>query len=277
MSALRGAAAVLVAAVAGGCWSGDVLDPLPVPATVSTVPTTTTGRGDSSGVPLAPVEGTTTTSAVVVGPGAAVLAGRVDGPDGPVAGATVLLERLVGGDAARLGVVTGADGTWQAPDVLGGRYRVRTWRQPDLAGTEPQLFFVAGTGTAELVLRVEAVAAGEVDLAVAPDPPVVAERTNVVVRVAARTVDGEGVVRTVPRPGVIVTLAAASGWAADSPLSALTDEAGSATFTLVCQAPGEHGLLATVGPDRIVPLSPPECVQPPPAVPETTGPPTSEG
>ena len=277
MSASRAAAVALAAAVAGGCWSGDALDPLPVPAPVPNVPTTTTVPGDHRDVPLAPVEGTTTTSAVVVGPGAAVLAGRVDGPDGPVAGATVLLERLVGGDAARLDVLTGADGTWRAPDVLGGRYRVRAWRQPDLAGSEPQLLFVAGTGTAELVLRVDPVAGGVVDLAVAPDPPAVAERTNVVVRVAERTVDADGVVRTVPRPGVIITLAAASGWVADSPLSALTDETGSATFTLVCQAPGEHGLLATVEPDQIVPLAPPECVQPPPPATETTVPPTGEG
>jgi hypothetical protein len=277
LTAGRLAGLVLAAVVAGGCWSGDALEPLPVPSSVSTVATSTTQRIDYSGVQLAPVEGTTTTTAVVIGPGAATVGGRVDGPDGPVEGATVRIERLVGDGAASLDVLTGPDGTWRALDVLGGRYRIRAWRQPDLAVIEAALVFVAGTGTTEVPLRADTFAGFVVDLAVAPDPPLVGERANVVVRVAERVVDDQGIVRPVPRTGIVVNLGAASGWEAESPLSATTDATGRATFTMVCSAGGEHGLIATIAPDQIVPLSPPECVERPPVGTATTGVPTTEG
>lgn len=270
---------VLVAAVAGtgACSSGDPFEPLPVPSSVSTVPTTTTLPIDYSGVQLAPVQGTTTTTAVVVGPGPATVAGRLDGPDGPVEGATVRLERLVGDDAASLELLTAPDGTWRAVDLLGGRYRIRAWRQPDLAVVDAVLVFVPGTGTTEVPLRADTFAGAVVDVAVAPDPPFVGELTNVVVRVAERAVDDQGVVRPVPRTGILVNLGTASGWEAQSPLSATTDDAGRATFTMVCSAPGAHGLIATIAPDQIVPLSPPECVDPPPDTTATTGVPATEG
>lgn len=277
MTGRRLAAVVVLAAASSGCWSSDELDPLPVPSSPPTAPTSTTLSVDRNDVSLAPARGTTTTTAVVVGPGAATLVGRVDGPDGPVEGATVRIERLVGNDAAALEVLTGPGGTWRATGVLGGRYRVRAWRQPDQAVVESQLVFVAASGTAEVSLRADRFAGAAVDVAVAPDPPVVGERANVVLRVAERTVDSEGVVRPVPRPGVEVTLAAASGWEPESPLSAVTDDAGRVTYTLVCRAAGTHGLIATVGPGQAVPLSPPECVEPPPPTTPTTGGPAAEG
>ncbi|MDP9005649.1 MAG: hypothetical protein M3N15_01875 [Actinomycetota bacterium] len=271
MSARHRMAAGALAVVVTACFSGDELEPLPVPSTVSTVATTPPAPADHSGVVLPPVEGTTTTAAVVVGPGAAVVAGRVDGPDGPVEGATVRLERLVGDAAATLDVGTGPDGTWRATGVLGGRYRVRAWRRPDLASVEPQLVFVAGTGTVELALRAERFGTA-VEFAVAPNPPVVGEATNVLVRVAERTVDADGAVRARPRPGVGVSLAAGSGWAPQSPLTGATDEAGTITFTLVCRLPGPQGLLATVLPDQVVPVEPLDCVEPPPVT-TTSAPP----
>lgn len=281
MISRRLAPMVTVAMIAGGCWSGSAPEPLPAPSTtVSTAPTTTSVAIDSSGVPLAPVEGTTTTSAVVVGPGTATIAGRVDGPDGPVEGATVRLERLVGDAAASLEVLSGPDGSWRAVDVLGGRYRIRAWRQPDIAVVDAQLVFVAGTGTAEVLLRADAFPGALVDVAVAPDPPSVGERTSVVVRVAERLVDAQGVVRSVPRAGAVVVLAASSGWEADSSLSATTDDSGQATFVLVCRVAGPQGLIVTLAPDQTFPLSPPECVEPPPpsiGSTATTGPPVLEG
>ena len=264
----------LAAMVVTGCFSPDELEPLPVPSSVSTLPTTTTSWVDHSTVPLSPVEGTTTTAPVTVGPGPATLAGRVDGPEGPVEGATVRLERLVGDAVATLEVLSGPDGTWRAAEVLGGRYRVRAWRRPDLASTEAQVVFVAAAAPAEIVLRVERFAAA-IDLAVAPDPPVVGELTNVLVRVTDRTVDAQGVVRAVPRAGVGVSAALGPGWASEAPPIGVTDEAGTVTFALVCRAPGRHGLVVTLAPDQIVPLDPPECVIPAP--PPATDAPAAEG
>jgi hypothetical protein len=259
--------ALAVGLVGSACVGGDPFEPLVVPPPNPDVTTTTTAPPDYRGVALAPVEGTTTTSEVVVRPGSATVAGRVDGPDGPVPGATVRLERLVGDASAVLDVSTGDDGTWQAPGVLGGRYRVRAWRSPDLAAVEAQVLFVPGGETTTVGLVVERFRPTVVDLAVAPDPPPVGEPTNVVVRVSSRVVDDDGVVRAVPLPGVGVALSSAAAWSVRGSEVATTGPAGSATFTLVCGRPGPQPLTVTLAPAEVFPLAPPDCVAPVPPSP----------
>lgn len=263
----------VLALLAGACSTGAEFQPLPVPESVPTDPTPTTVPPDYSGVSLAPVDGTTTTTELVVGHGPGVLGGRVEGPDGPVPDAIVRVERLVADDAASLDVVTAADGTWTAPDVLGGRFRVRAWRQPDLAMIEPQVLFIDEGGRTDLVLRVERFGEPVVDTALAPDPPTVGRRTNLAVRLSSRAVGSDGVVRSVPRAGLAVSLSGGGGWAVEAPASATSDAAGSVTFTLVCRLPGAHSLTVSVPPAEVVPLAPPECVVPPP--PTTAAPPTT--
>jgi hypothetical protein len=255
------------------CDSGDPFEALPVPDRVPAPTTSSVVPPDFSGVALAPVDGSTTTTEVVVGPGRAALAGRVNGPDGPVEGAVVRLERLVGDASARLDVVTGPDGLWQAPDILGGRYRVRAWREPDLAMLEPQILFLAAGQTLDSTLVVERFQALVLDSAVAPDPPFVGERTNLVVRVSSQVVDEDGVVRATPEAGVAVTLGTGLGWIAESPIRAQTSTEGSVTFTLVCRAPGPQPLMVTLPPRNLAPApapSPPTAQPPGPAASSTT-------
>ncbi len=272
--------AAVAALVATACSGGDPFEPLPVPPSSPGIPTTTTAPPDFSGVALAPVEGTTTTSEVAVGPGPATLAGRVDGPDGPVAGATVRLERLVGDAVATLDVTSGTDGLWRAPGVLGGRYRIRGWLAPALAAVEPQILFVEGRETSAIVLVVQRFAPSVVDLATAPDPPRVGRRTNVVVRVSSQVVDDTGVVRVAPLPGVAVSLNPGGGWDLEGASLVTADGDGGATFTLVCRSSGPQPLVATILPAEVFPLTPPDCVVPPPpstappdTAPTTTAPP----
>lgn len=265
---------VLVAAALSlaTCTNGDPFEALPVPPPNPGVSTTTTAPPDFSGVALAPVAGTTTTTEVGVGPGRTTLAGRVDGPDGPVAGATVHLERLVDDAVATLDVLSGKDGVWRAPELLGGRYRVRAWLAPDLAVVEPQILFVPDGETAQVSFVVERFGATLVDLAVAPDPPQVSRRTNVVVRVSSQVVGDDGVIRVAPRPGVALALQAGGSWALEGTGQAITDEAGGSTFTLVCGSPGPQPLTVMFTPGEVFPLTPPECVVPPPP---TTVPPAT--
>lgn len=254
------------------CTSGDPFAPLPMPDRV-VVPTTTAAQPDFSGVVLAPVAGSTTTSEVVVGPGRSTLAGRVDGPDGPVQGAVVRLERLVGDAAAGLDVTTGPEGLWQAPDVLGGRYRVRAWRTPDLAMLEPQILFLESGRTAETALALERFRTLAVDTAIAPDPPFVGRRTNLLVRVSSQIVDDDGVVRATPRAGVTVVLATGAEWDAESPVRASTGDSGEVTFTLVCRSPGAQPLMVTLPPATLAPGPTTTGAPPPdPAVPSSTVP-----
>ena len=270
------------------CMPGDEFDPLPVPDALPAPSSTTTSVPiDYSGVALAAVAGTTTTTEVVIGPGRLTLAGRVDGPDGPVAGATVRVERLVGDSKATVDVVTDEGGGWNLAGVLGGRYRIRGWRVPDLAGIEPQILFVPGEGTSEVVLAVERFGGTVVETAMAPTPPVVGQRTSLRVRVSQRSVDSDGVVATVPSAGSAVRLEPAGGWGVEGPSALLTDGEGTegeggATFTVACRTPGPQPLSVTL-PDSVVALGLPDCVAPPPpqpappetAPPETPPPPAS--
>src|SRR5438067_11007718 len=95
------------------------LRPLPPPSD----DVTTTSVVDFSTVQLAGVSGRTTTTSIPLGPGGASISGTVNGPNGPVPGATVHVERLVGDGVGATDVASNAAGQFLVPNVLGGRYR----------------------------------------------------------------------------------------------------------------------------------------------------------
>lgn len=237
--------ALLLVVVLAACSSSDPFAKLPEPDRVELESTTSTTGLDLAAVPLARVPGETTTTMVALGPGPMTIVGKVEGPDGFIGGAIVELERLVGDGSASTRVPTAPDGTWNVEKVLGGRYRVRAWRVPDLVSTTA-VVFVETTGQRAIELRVAPVGGVRVDTAVAPDPPVVDEQVNVKVRVAERTVDGEGIVRDTPIAGVSVTLGGSGDWQVDSPNPSSTGGDGSATFRLTCESDGPQPLFATL-------------------------------
>ena len=116
------------------CTSGNV-KAKPLPTFVPEVSTTTT-IVDFSTVDLAPVAGRAVVH-VLISPGSATLKGTVSGPDGPVAGADVHVERIVNGSIGTADVGSQADGTWTLAGIEGGLYRVRAWRVPDFTLTRP--------------------------------------------------------------------------------------------------------------------------------------------
>ena len=257
-SALLRAGAVALALLTAGCVA-DKVEELPPPPAVPT--TTTTTLQDLSGVGLPPVPGKTTTT-IAIGPGRATMRGTVVGPDGPVPGAVVHAERLVGESAAVLDVVTNPDGTWEMKDILGGRYRVRAWRAPDLALTQPQVFFLDGAENKPLnisLARHQGVAASA---AIAPNPPVVGSPANLIVQVTMRGVDDRGIVRASPVAGVPVELFGAGDWRVSTPNPTSTDGGGRARWQLVCRRPGAQPLSVVVNDAESFPLSLPACVTP---------------
>lgn len=232
--------------LATACSSGaDPFAKLPEPDPVDLESTTTTTAVNLAGVALPPVRGSTTTS-VVLGPGPMTIVGKVEGPNGVVPGAFVQLERLVGDGSATTRVPTAADGTWNLQGVLGGRYRVRAWKIPDLV-SRTQVVFIESRAQRAVELRVDAVGGVRVDAAVAPDPPVVDEQINLKVRVAERTVDGEGIVRDTPIAGVTVTIGGSGDWQVNSPNPSTTGGDGSTIFRLTCEDGGAQPLFATLG------------------------------
>jgi hypothetical protein len=239
-------AVLLVLATAPTACAVDAeVDPLPEPP--ATVPaTSTTTPKDYSGVPLAGVPGRTTTT-LALGPGQAHLAGRVMGPEGPVPGATVRIQRLVGDSLVTTEVRSAANGTWRLDRIKGGRYRVRAWRAPDLTQGPPQVLFLGGPDDKVLNLVVQRKGGMFVSAGLSANPPPVGEPLSLVVGLRVRTVDSLGVVRTLPVANTEVTLAVSGIWRLLSPNPAPTDTTGRARWQLSCGAIGPQPLGIVVG------------------------------
>jgi hypothetical protein len=255
----RGIIALLVLLAA--CSSDDPFAKLPTPEVVDVASTTTTSEPDLTVVPLAPVLGSTTTS-VALGPGPMTIVGRIDGPDGSsVAGAVVQLERVVGDGSASTRVPTAPDGTWNLENVLGGRYRIRAWKAPDLV-SRTQVIFIESAPQRVVEVALEEVGGIRVDAAVAPDPPIVDEQVNLKVRVAERSVDRDGLVTDVPVSRVSVTLEGSGDWDVDSSNPSTTGSDGSAIFRLTCERAGTQPLFAALSGGDSYALSISACVDP---------------
>ncbi|MHB8669595.1 MAG: carboxypeptidase-like regulatory domain-containing protein [Acidimicrobiales bacterium] len=266
---MRAAIWIAVAAlVATGC-SGGRHDTGPGPTVAET---STTAAPDYSAVDVTPVRGTTT-STISKGPGGAHLSGTVNaGPDGPVAGATVHVERLVGDGVVATDVVTANDGSWHLDLIPGGRYRVRAWRAPDLAILEPVIFFLNGTETRAVNLDLSRFSGATAAASIAPNPPIVGADAQVAVQVRATSVDTSGVVRAVPEPTVRAELVPSGNLGVVSPNPQLTDGRGEARWTVHCQAAGDGVSSVLVGGFQNVSLDLAPCTVPPPATaPATTG------
>lgn len=236
----------VLAALVAACSSSDPFSSLPDPKPVVTEPTTSTSEADFTKTPLNGVRGTTTT-VVVIGPGPLTIVGRVVAPDGTVVpDAIVQLERVVGESSAETRVPTAPDGTWNAAHVLGGRYRVRAWRAPDLATLRPQIVFLESGPQRAVNIKLDSLGGVRVDSAIAPDPPLVGELANLKVRVAERTVGADGIVHDSPVVGTSVTLSGSGEWEVSSSNPSTTGDDGSTVFRVRCLDAGPQPLAATL-------------------------------
>ena len=262
---------VVLAACAAlsGCAAGAVAALPPPPAVVSGPPTTA-APDLQSGV-LSPVGGNTTSTSVVIAPGPSTLQGGVVGPGGPVPGAVVLIERVTdNGARGDFETSTRADGTWAAAGILGGRYRVRAWRAPDLAVTQADTLFLQSGETRQVQIQLQQFGGDQVASSLAPDPAVVDRPANLVVQVTHAAVgQADGVVRAVPVPGMTVQLQGSSEWQLSGGNPSVTDSSGQVAWQLVCMQAGSQPLQVLLGDGTNVGLdhiSP--CVNP--TVPSTT-------
>lgn len=273
MTSVRlGACVVALVLAASGCQAKAVK---PLPPAPKVPETTTTTVIDYSGVGLKGVPGRTTTT-VAMGPGRASLQGTVTGPDGPVPGAVVHAERLVGDAAATLDVLTDAEGRYVIPNVFGGRYRLRAWKAaPDnLALIEPQVFFLEGSEKKSANLAVTRYQGVSVTAAIAPDPPLIEAPSNLVVQIVDRAVDPGGIVRATPLPDVRAELFGTGDWRVLTPVATVSDGAGRARWTLECRRVGQQPLSVVIGETTTFNLNLPACTVPPPTGDELT--PTEE-
>jgi hypothetical protein len=205
-----------------------------------------------------------------IGPGSATLNGTVLGPSGPVAGATVEADRLVGDQVATAHATTAADGSWTISSILGGRYRIRAWQQPTLAVTAPQIFFLGGTESRSLTIQLSSFTGPSIVAAIAPDTPMVDQPANLVVQVTTPTVGADGVVRALPDAGETVTLTDGPLWQVSGANPLTTGPDGTVLFAVACQADGVLPLSVAVGGAAPVALQLPACAGSPPTTTTTT-------
>ena len=271
MTCLRRLPVVLaVVALAAAC-GGLGYDRLP-DVDVDALPnTTTTPVPNYSGIPLPPVGGTTTTT-LPKGKGRATLAGVLRGPDGAVAGGLVRAEWLVADRVTVVEARSGEDGRWRIEKLPGGRYRIRAWRAPDLADVEPEIFLLRYDEERTVDFTLDAFGRRSIDLAIAPNPPVEGDRVNLVLRVADRRVDDQGVVRARPLPGLSVEIFGEGAWSLHSENPATTGADGAVTFTLTCRRSGANPLSAVVQGGDVTELDVPDCLSAPEETTTTTEP-----
>jgi hypothetical protein len=238
--------AALSLALLAGCGTASVA-PLPPPPPVSEVPTSTT-LADFSNVALPRVNGTTTTLPAMFRGGAAQIQGRVTLGGAPVGGATVRIERYDADSVSgTLDATTDAEGRYLANSLHGGRYRVRAFRAPDAGMGAAQVFFLGATENRGLDLSMTTYTGGlTVSASVTPDPPILGLQATVTVSVSTRGVDASGVARSVPSPGVPVSLVSSGGRAIVSANPTTTGANGRASFTIQCNALDRQGLSVVV-------------------------------
>ncbi len=267
----RTLAAVGLALVLAGCGVDNLAVPPPPAVTTPPVTPEPTLPANLSSVTVGPVPGAAPTTAPPrIGPGGAALNGTVLGPSGPVGGATVEADRLVGDQMATTHTTTAADGSWTIGAVLGGRYRVRAWQPPSLAVTTPQIFFLGGRESRSLTIQLTSFTAPNVAAAIAPGTPMVDQPANLVVQVTTPTVGPDGVVRALPDAGVSVTLTNGPLWEVATANPLTTGPEGTVLFRVACQADGVIPLSVALGTGAPIALQLPACAGSPPTTSTST-------
>lgn len=256
-------------ALLSGCT--EEAPPFPVvPSTLALRPSTSAApREQLSRVTIAPLDGTAPTSTIGFGAGEVVITGLVSGPDGPVPGASVRIERFVGEQRAVTIVAADAQGRYRLADVTGGQIRVQAFRPPDLAQETSVVAFASGVFTQDLV--VAAVAGPRVQWAIAPAQPLVDRGTNLVIQVSSQQVDAEGLIRTGPRAGIGVTLVPLGAMQDEVAGSLVTDTDGRVSFPMVCRTTGNSSVRVVLATGEESLVEPLPCA-PPPTVPPPSGP-----
>jgi len=190
---------------------------------------------DTRGVVLAPVPGAGAAAVPVkIFGGEAALYGQVSTAEaGGSGGAVVRLERFVGFDSAVEEVPVAANGSWEADRLIGGRYRVRAYRAPDLAMISSEVFFLPAEDEVRLDLAVARFGGIDLQAAFLASGVQVGGSATVTALAQEVRVDGDGIVRGVPLAGATITADAGFGWSIEGAAKAVGAD-GLTSWTVTC-------------------------------------------
>lgn len=231
------------------------------------VPETTTSSTepiDLTSVSLEPIAaGKATSTTRPPGGGKAAIFGRVIDADGkPVGGAFVRATYY--GEPTKPEVIealAAEDGTYRFEQVLGGRWRIRAWKAPELATLEDNVFFLGYTEQRAMDLKVKAATDIVVTSNMAPSPPFTGTPVELAVLVLTQSVDEEGVVHRSPVGGAAVTLDIRGKWSVVGETTQATEFNGRTAWQLTCDEVGAQPISAFVA-GRDWPLNLPACRDP---------------
>ena len=267
----------LVISAAGGCTRKVEISYPEVPTTLALRPSTSTtiGPDRSKETLLPPLDSAppSATTTVAFGEGTVSVEGTVLGPDGPVAGATVRFERLVGEQSAERSVISDEAGRFMLANVAGGRMRLRAWKVPDIAMARNIVLFASETTT--VTLKVDRFATTDVRWAAAPASPTEGQPVNLVVQVSRRLVDDGGVIGFEQITGMAVRLVPLGALQPEGANERLTDDTGRASFPMRCNAVGPATLRAQLASGEDATLELPPCAPVPTTTTTTIAPPES--
>lgn len=231
----------------------------PSPFVVAAAPRT-------SGVALPRLASPSSDSAVAINGGGAILTGLVLGPDGPVVGATVVVERFVGTSRGEIRVYSDETGAWTASGILGGAYRVRVFLANTYVSPPAELMFLEA-GAAVNVSTVLSAFQPTTSLALnGGQESYPGQEQTVAIVVSTTIVDEEGRILIVPVAGTPVTITVNGSATLLSSNVVLTDAGGASLFRIRCDRIG--GITYKAEAD-LVPLSGsiPSCIAEPPPEP----------
>lgn len=256
------AGGALLLPLLAGC-SKDEGTALPAPKPAE--PTTTTEPIDLTNVSLEPIAVTGKESPTTrpLGGGKAAIFGKVVDAEGHIVPGAFIRATYYG-DLNKPEVIEALaleDGTYRFEQVLGGRWRVRAWKTPELATLEDNTFFLGYTEQRQLDLKVKAAVDYVVTSSMAPGSPFIGSPVELAVAVMSQSVDEEGVVHRSPIAGAAITLNITGRWSLVGDPTQATEFNGRAAWEMTCTEAGEQRITAIVG-GREWPLNIPPCRDP---------------
>jgi outer membrane murein-binding lipoprotein Lpp len=234
-------AVTLGSVVVAGCVRKVSQTYIAVPTTKDLQPTIATTR-DVVAIrnKIAPVEGSTTSTALSFAKGEVVLSGVVTGPDGPVPDAVVVLTRILGDQRAEMRVTTNADGKYLAPQIKGGVVELFAFKPPSFSAGDGKVIFASGNMRQDLQLQ--NFADVEIRWSVGPGQPTVERPINLSLQLTVRRVDPDGVVRSAPLEGIGARIVPLGLFQPINETQKLTDAAGLVSFQMRCVGVGPASL-----------------------------------